>query len=138
MNFFELDVYKNKGYYIKTMIHNVRKNGIDECWILNKQNLEIYSFKATQISEFDVQIDLFNSLENDKIFSGLFIMHMRENILKLFTEVPGTIFVNKLDCYRALYSSLNINLTKTKQKKKIMELEEKIEYIEMEFPQLII
>jgi hypothetical protein len=63
---------------------------------------------------------------------------MRENILKLFTEVPGTIFVNKLDCYRALYSSLNINLTKTKQKKKIMELEEKIEYIEMEFPQLII
>lgn len=134
----EFETYNTKMYFIKNMISDIRKNGHYECWVLNKQNLEIYSFKSTQISDFDLQIDLFNSLENEKIFSGIFIMHMRENILKLFQEVPGTIFSNKIECYRTFYEKLQMKILKIKNPKKQIELQEKIDFIEMEFPQLLI
>ena len=64
------NIYDSKTFYISQMIRDIRDNGSNEFWVLNKQYMEIYYFKATQISEFDVQIDLYNAFSL-KFFSIL-------------------------------------------------------------------
>ena len=123
--------------YVRRLISTVRMCGGDEFWVLNQQNMEIYKFKITQISDFDIQIDLFNALLNENIFTGYFVMHMHDKIIDLLNEVPGIIYDQKLECYRTLYYGLNNKVLKASKKIKD-ELIEKIEFIETEFPQLII
>lgn len=135
---FPVETYTNKKYYIQLMVRAVRKTGGAQFWVLNKQYLEIYHFKATQISEFDMQLDINNALAKEHVFSGVFVLHMKDHIHELLEEVPGTIYVSKLDCYRELYCSLYEKASKTKTKKIKAELIEKIEFIEQEFPQLVI
>lgn len=135
---FPEESYTNKKYYIQLMVRAVRNYGGTEFWVLNKQYLEIYHFKATQVSEFDVQIEINNALLREHIFSGVFVLHMKDHIATLLEEVPGTIYVKKLDCYRELYGSLCEKASKTKTKKTKDELLEKIEFIETEFPQFVI
>jgi hypothetical protein len=135
---FPVETYTNKKYYIQLMVRAVRNHGGVDFWVLNKQYLEIYHFKATQISDFDMQIDINNALVGEHVFSGVFVLHMKDHIATLLDEVPGTIYVSKLDCYRELYRSLYEKASKTKTKKIKTELVEKIDYIEVEFPQLVI
>lgn len=130
--------YKNKGVFVSTFISLIRENGGSECWILNKQNMEIYKIKATQITEFDIQIDLINSLTQELVISTRFVLHMKQSILELFEEVPGIIYSNKIEVYRELYNTLNEKFNKSKMKKLKLELKERIEFIENEFPELII
>lgn len=132
------NIIQSKSYYVQQMVRTIRDVGSDEFWVLNKQYLEIYHFKAVQISEFDVQIDLNNALEQEHVFTGVFVLHMKENILKLLEEVPGKVYLKKLDCYRELYQTLYEKASKTKTQKIKQELIEKIEFIESEFPQLVI
>lgn len=135
---FPAESYTNKNYYVQLMVRAVREHGGAEFWVLNKKHLEIYHFKATQVSDFDMQMDIDNALLNEHIFSGIFVLHMRDHIVTLLDEVPGTIYVKKLDCYRELYNSLYAKASKIKSKKIKDELVEKIEFIETEFPQLVI
>lgn len=132
------NIIKSKRQYVYQMVQDVRNDGGTEFWVLNKQYLEIYHFKATQISEFDVQIDLDNALEKEHVFSGTFVLHMKDHILTLLDEVPGTVYIKKLECYRALYDSLYDKASKTKTLRIKQELVEKIEFIEDEFPQFVI
>lgn len=132
------NVFRSRTSFIHTIISDIRKNGVEECWILNKQYMEIYNVKAIRISEFDVEISLYNTLLNEFIIKSVFVLHMKDHILEFFNEVPGTIFQNKLECFRKLYEDLNVKLGKTKNKKRILELEEKIDFIETTFPQLLI
>ena len=120
------------------MVRTVRETGGSECWVLNKHYLEIYHFKGTQISDFDVQIDLNNALEQEHVFTGIFVLHMKDHILSLLDEVPGKVYLKKIECYRELYDTLNKKFTKTKILRIKNELAEKIEFIEEEFPQFII
>jgi len=135
---FKQDIYSNKRYYVQIMVGNIRQNGTDECWILNKQYSEIYSFKSTRVSEFDVQITITNCLAFEQIFNGIFVLHMKDKIFSILAEIPGTIYISKLDCFRSLYDQLKNSVEKTKNKKKLAEIFEKINYIESNFPQLII
>jgi hypothetical protein len=132
------NIYDSKTFYISQMIRDIRDSGSNEFWVLNKQYMEIYYFKATQISEFDVQIDLYNALADEHIFTGVFVLHMKDNILKFLEEVPGKIYLKRLDCYRELHTSLYEKASKTKTKKIKQDIIEKIEFIENAFPQLII
>ncbi len=134
----DMDVFKNKKSFIHHMVRKVRDSGGLEFWVLNKQHLEIYHFKATQVSEFDVQIEITNALVKEHIFTGIFVLHMKDNILKLMEEVPGTVYLKKLECYREMYTSLYNKASSTKTKKIKAELVEKIEFIETEFPQFVI
>lgn len=132
------NIFTNKKYFVSQMVRQVRDTGGCEFWVLNKQYLEVYYFKATQISDFDVQLDIENSLVQEHVFSGVFVLHMKDHILELLEEVPGTVYMKKLDCYRGLYSSLYEKASKTKTKKIKEELVEKIDFVESEFPQLVI
>lgn len=132
------DIIGSKSMYIHSMVRKVRDTGDDEFWVLNKMYLEIYSFKVVQVTDFDIQIDLRNCLENELVYSGIFVIHMKDHILELLEEVPGKIYLKKLDCYRSLYASLNEKVGHTKSSKIKQELLEKIEFIETEFPQFII
>jgi len=134
----DLNIFKSKRHYVHQMVSTVRKNGGDQFWVLNKTHLEIYKFKATQISEFDVQIELDNELEKERVFSGIFVLHMKEHILTLLEEVPGVIYIKKLECYRELYKNLYEKASKSKTYKTKANLVEKIEFIETEFPQFVI
>ena len=135
---YDPNIYDSKTFYISQMIRDIRDNGSNEFWVLNKQYMEIYYFKATQISEFDVQIDLYNALADEHLFTGVFVLHMKDNILKFLEEVPGKIYLKRLDCYRELHTSLYEKASKTKTKKIKQDIIEKIEFIENAFPQLII
>ncbi len=130
--------YTNKNIFVSNFISWIRDSGGSECWVLNKTNLEIYKFKATQITEFDIQVDLTNGLTNELIISARFVLHMKQSILELFEEVPGTIYTKKLDVYRTLYQLVIEKYNKIKMKKIKEELKEKMEFIENEFPELII
>lgn len=132
------NIIKSKRQFVYQMISSVRNDGGIEFWVLNKKYLEIYHFKATQVSEFDVQIDLNNALEREHIFTGMFVLHMKENILEFLEEVPGTVYLKKIECYRSLYDSLYEKTSKTKTLRIKQELVDKIEFIEEEFPQLVI
>jgi hypothetical protein len=132
------NVFSSKKHYISSMVRTVRETGGSECWVLNKHYLEIYHFKGTQISDFDVQIDLNNALEQEHVFTGIFVLHMKDHILSLLDEVPGKVYLKKIECYRELYDTLNKKFTKTKILRIKNELAEKIEFIEEEFPQFII
>lgn len=132
------NVFKSKRQYVHHLVSNVRQNGGDEFWVLNKTYLELYRFKATQVSEFDVQINLYNELEKEQIFSGVFVLHMKDHILTLLEEVPGAVFTKKLECYRTLYDTLYEKAAKIKTKKTKTDLIDKIEFIETEFPQFVI
>lgn len=135
---FNPNIFRSKRQYIHRLVTEVRKNGGNEFWVLNKTYLEIYRFKTTQVSEFDLEIELHNSLEREQIFSGVFVLHMKDNILKFLEEVPGSIYLKKLECYRALYDTLYEKASKTKSKKLKKELVDKIDFIENEFPQFVI
>jgi hypothetical protein len=132
------DVFKDKKKFVHHMVRKVRDDGGAEFWVLNKKYLEIYQFKATQVSDFDVQIEIINSLVKEHLFTGTFVLHMKDHILKLLEEVPGVVYNKKLDCYRELYQSLYEKAKKTKSVKNKAELVEKIEFIETEFPQFVI
>jgi len=132
------NIINNKSHYINQMVRAVRDKGGTEFWILNTTYHEIYHFKATQISDFDVQLDLTNTLANEFIYSGIFVLHMKDNMLKLLEEVPGKIYLKKIECYRDLYLILNVRYKSLKNKRLKSEVMEKIEFIEIEFPQFII
>lgn len=142
MGIFQFDynpnMFKSKQHYLHNMVSKVRNTGSDEFWVLNKTYLEIYRFKAIQVSEFDVQINLYNELEKEQIFSGVFVLHMKEHILKFLEEVPGAVYLKKLECYRALYDNLYDKAKRIKSKTSKVELVEKINFIETEFPQFVI
>jgi len=131
-------IFKSKRHYIHHLVSNVRRDGGDEFWVLNKTYLEIYKFRSTQISEFDVQIELDNELEKERVFSGVFVLHMKEHMLTFLEEVPGAIYTKKLECYRALYTTLYEKASKSKTYKTKAALVEKIDFIENEFPQFVI
>lgn len=137
---YDPNVFTSKRHYMNEMIRKVRDTGGDMFWVLNKTHMEIYKFTVCQVTEFDVEIVLDNALENDNVFSGVFVMYKkgRDQIMKLFDEVPGTIYTKKLDCYRKLYDSLYEKAKKTKTLRLKQELVEKIEFIECEFPQFVI
>jgi hypothetical protein len=128
----------SKKQYIHKMVSKIREIGDDEFWVLNKQYMEIYKFRAVRVSEFDVQMNLDNELAKEHIFSGIFVLHMKEFLLRFLEEVPGTVYVNKLECYRELYDVLYAKAHKTKSLKQKKMLVEKIEFIENEFPQFVI
>jgi hypothetical protein len=83
-------------------------------------------------------LDLYNALEQEHIFSGTFVIHMKDNMLALLNEVPGSVYTKKLDCYRELYKTLNNKSERMKSKSIRKEMLEKIEYIEELFPELLI
>ncbi len=136
------DIRESKGislnFFINQLVRTVRNMGGCEFWVLNKIYMEIYSFKFTMVSEFDVQIDLSNSLEKEHLLSGIFVLHMKDKIIKVLEEVPGTFFLDKYECYNELYESLYDKLNKAKTKKTKQSLAEKIEFIENEFPHMVL
>lgn len=129
------NVFIKKNFFIRKMITDIRTFGGIDFWVFNKKNNEIYYFKATQISDFDVQIDISNALLKEHLFTGIFVLHMKENILNLLEEVSGSVYLKKLECYRDLYKSLCEKVNKNnKNKNEIIEI---IEFIENEFPQFV-
>jgi hypothetical protein len=130
--------YSSKKEYFYKFKTLIKQNGGAEFWVLNKQNGEIYRFKGTQVSDFDVAIDLFNTLEQEHIITITSVIHMKDNIINFFEEVPGKIYLNKLDCYRELYQYLIEKLESVKSSKLKMEMEDKIEFIELTFPEFLI
>lgn len=132
------NVFSTKRGFVYTLIKNIRANGSEICWVLNKQNYEVYEFRVVQVSEFDIRIDLINALENELILSTAMVLHMKDKIIELFDEIPGKVYLNKLECYRELYNSLNEKYDKLKNKKLRVEIKEKIDYIESTFPELLI
>jgi hypothetical protein len=132
------NIISSKRQYVHHMVKSVRDNGDVEFWVLNKTYYEIYHFKATQISEFDVNIDLDNALAEEHIMSMTFVLHMKDKILELLEEVPGKVYLNRFECYRDLYKSLHEKFENIKSKSIKAELIEKIEYIEEQFPELLL
>jgi len=132
------NIISSKKQYIHQMVKDVRDSGDTEFWILNKTYYEIYHFKATQISEFDVNIDLDNALAEEHVLSMTFVLHMKDKILELLEEVPGKVYLNRFECYRDLYKSLHEKFESIKSKSIKAELIEKIEYIEDQFPELLL
>ena len=132
------NIYSSKSSFTHTLVSEVRANGGTEFWILNKQYYEIYYFKVTQISDFDINIDLYNALAEEHIISVTFVIHMKKKITELLDEIPGKVYLKKLDCYRELYISLVDRGTNIKSKDLKKEIMEKIDYIETTFPQLLI
>lgn len=131
-------VFSNKEQFIRTMNSLIRQNGGLDFWVLNKTYFEVYNFHCVQISDFDIMIDLNNSLERENIYSGTFVMHMKTHILELLNQVPGKVYLNKLECYRELYQSLNEKIVSIKSKDLVREFSVKVEFLETEFPELII
>ena len=131
-------VYSSKSSFTHTLVSTVRAEGGTEFWVLNKQYYEIYHFKVTQVSDFDINIDLVNALEEEHIMSVTFVLHMKDKITELLDEIPGKVYLKKLDCYRELYMSLIDKSNTIKSKDLKEEIMEKIDYIESTFPQLLI
>lgn len=134
----EQTIFTSKEQFIQPLVSYIRNTGGFDFWVLNKTYLEIYHFRCTQISDFDVMIDLNNSLEREHIYSGTFVIHMKSNILELLNQVPGKVYTHKLDCYRELYYSLIEKISITKSKKLTVEFTMKVEFLETEFPELLI
>lgn len=132
------NIISTKSQYVHRMVSDIRANGGTEFWVLNKNYLEIYHFKATQITDFDVNIDLENALAEEHIISLTFVIHMKDKILELLEEVPGKVYINRFECYRELYKSLQEKYKTIKNKKIKSELVEKIDYIEVQFPELLL
>lgn len=134
----QFQTFKNKQLYVSNFINIIRDKGGAECWVLNRKHFEVYHFKAEQITEFDVRIDLRNALTKELVISVNLVLHMKQSMLDLFEEVPGIIYVKKLDVFHDLYGVLSDKYNNVKTKKIKLELKERIEYIENEFPELII
>ncbi len=132
------NVYSSKSSFTHTLVSTVREEGGIKFWVLNKQYYEIYEFRATQVSDFDVAIDLVNSLEGELVLSVTFVLHMKDKITELLDEIPGKVYLKKLECYRELYHSLLDKVETIKSKDKKLEMLEKIDYIESTFPELLI
>ena len=135
---FNPSIIKNNLQFVNQMIRNVRDTGGYECWVLNKNYMEIYHFRFTMISEFDVQIDLGNSLANEHVATIILTLHMKDKIIELLEEVPGIFYLEKYECHRELYTSLYDKFNKAKTKKTKQGLVEKIEFIECEFPHMVL
>lgn len=131
-------MFPRSAQFMYTLIPSIRRDGELECWILNKKNMEMYHIKFVLISEFDVQIDLTNALDRSHILRIIMVLHMKEKILELFDEVPGVIYLKRLQCYRELYSSLMNKAKKATSVRVKDALYTKLEYLESEFPELII
>lgn len=131
-------VYSSKNDFIYRFKSLLQTNGGAEFWVLNKVNGEIYCFKGTQVSDFDVTIDMFNSLEQEHIFTATFVIHMKDKIVEFFEEIPGKVYLRKLECYRELYQHLIDKVDDIKSKKLKKEMEDKIEFIELTFPEFLI
>ena len=132
------NVFNSKTEFVYKFKSLIQENGGAEFWVLNKNNGEIYRFKGTQVSDFDVTIDLFNALEQEHVFTATFVIHMKEKIAEFFDEIPGKVYLRKLECYRELYHHLNEKVEGIKSKKLKGEMEDKIEFIELTFPELLI
>jgi len=132
------NIYSSKSSFVHTLVGTVRAEGGIKFWVLNKNYYEIYEFRVTQISDFDIMIDLVNSLEGEFIMSTTFVLHMKDKITELLDEIPGKVYLKKLECYRELYGSLINKVEVLKTQKKIDEMLEKIDYIESTFPELLI
>jgi len=132
------NIISSKRQYVHRLVSDVRANGSTECWVFNKNYLEIYHFKVTQITDFDINIDLDNALAEEHILSVVLVLHMKDKILELLEEVPGKVYLNRFDCYRELYKSLHQKFETIKSKSIKEELLEKIEYIEAQFPELLL
>lgn len=132
------NIISSKRQYVGRMVMDIRDKGGTEFWVLNKTYYEIYYFRATQVSDFDVCIDLENSLAEEHILSITLVLHMKDKILELLEEVPGKVYLNRFECYRDLYKSLHEKFENIKSKSIRAELLEKIEYIEDQFPELLL
>lgn len=132
------NIIGSKKQYVHRLVSDIRADGGADFWVLNKTYYEIYHFKATQITDFDVTIDLENTLAEEHVFSGTFVLHMKEHILELLEEVPGKVYLNRFECFRDLYKSLIEKFETIKSKSIKEELKEKIDYIEDQFPQLLL
>ncbi len=130
--------YSSKKEYFYKFKSLIMEHGGAECWVLNKHNSEIYRFKGTQVSDFDVAIDLFNTLEQEHVFTVTFVLHMKDTIIDFFEEVPGKVYLSKLECYRELYQNLVDKVVGVKGIKLKREMEDKIEFIELTFPEFLI
>ncbi len=131
-------IFGSKKEFVYKFKSLIQENGGAEFWVLNKNNGEIYRFKGTQVSDFDVTIDLFNALEQEHVFTATFVIHMKDKIAEYFEEIPGKVYLRKLDCYRELYHHLNDKVESVKGKKLKKEMEDKIDFIELTFPELLI
>lgn len=132
------NIINSKRQYVHRLVGDVRANGSTAFWVFNKNYLEIYHFKVTQITDFDVNIDLYNSLAEEHIMSIVLVLHMKDKILELLEEVPGKVYLNRFDCYRDLYKTLHQKFETIKSTNIKTELLEKIEYIEVQFPELLL
>ena len=130
--------YGSKKSFSYKFKETVIANGGMDFWVLNKDNGEIYRFKGTQVSDYDVTIDLFNALEQEHVFTATFVIHMKDKITAFFDEVPGKVYIKKLECYRELYQHLNSKVGGLKSEKLRAEMEDKIDFIELAFPELLI
>ena len=133
-----LHVFNSKKEFIYKFKNMIHSHGGAELWVLNKNNGEIYRFKGTQISDFDVTIELYNELEQEFVFSSTFVLHMKEKIVEFFEEVPGKVYLKKIECYRELYKFLTDKVGNLKCDKLKREMEDKIEFIEYTFPEFLI
>lgn len=139
MNLNERTVYNSANDFILRFKRDIKGEGGITFWVLNKQNGEIYHFIGTQVSEFDVAIDLYNTLEQEHIFTSTFVIHMNEKIVEFFKSIPGKIYLKKIECFRELYQSLSDKLSKgIKDNILRVETEDKIEFIELTFPEFLI
>mgnify|MGYP006899666245 CR=1 FL=1 len=132
------NIIKSNVHFISVMTSQVRNTGGCECWVLNKNYMEIYHFTFTRISEFDVQIDLVNSLEEEHVATIVLTLHMKDKIIELLEEVPGTFYLDKFECHQELYTSLYDKFNNAKTKKTKHSLVEKIEFLECEFPHMVL
>lgn len=132
------NIYSSKKMFVHTLVKNIRTTGGMEFWVFNKTYFEIYYFKVTQISDFDIIIDLENALAEEHIISLSCVLHMKDKILEFLEEVPGKVYTNRFECYRELYQSLTDKFKTLKSKTIKQELLEKIEYIEDQFPELLL
>ena len=83
----QFQTFKNKQLYVSNFINIIRDKGGAECWVLNRKHFEVYHFKAEQITEFDVRIDLRNALTKELVISVNLVLHMKQSMLDLFEEV---------------------------------------------------
>jgi hypothetical protein len=137
-NTYSQKVFDSKKSFSYKFKSEIKANGGMSAWVLNKNNAEIYKFTGTQISDFDVTIDLYNALEQEHVYTATFVIHMTKQIINFFNEVPGKVYLSKLECYRELYQGLILNVVNIKDKKLKKEMEDKIEFIELTFPELLI
>lgn len=132
------NIFKSNVHFVNHMVSVVRDIGGCECWVLNKIYMEIYHFSFTRITEFDVQIDLTNSLAQEHILKGEFVLHMKDKLIELLEEVPGAFYLDKYECHQELYTSLYDKFNNAKTQKTKQSLVKKIEFIECEFPHMVL